>query len=121
MFARVKGEAETSLLALRSDAPGLRIWNVRPAFIAESQNPLKDGPDMLVKRLSYRIAPLLRTVWPNGVTPTSPLAAISEDCALETSKDEVKARIQGKGVTVEEGDTLGVLLANTGIRRLAGL
>ena len=76
---------------------------------------------MLVQRLSYRIAPLLRTVWPNGVTPTSPLAAISEDCALETSKDEVKARIQGKGVTVEEGDTLGVLLANTGIRRLAGL
>ncbi|KAL8975918.1 MAG: hypothetical protein Q9205_007979, partial [Flavoplaca limonia] len=106
LFARVKGEAETSLLAMRSDAPGLRIWNVRPAFIDESQNPLKDGPDML----------------PNGVTPTSPLAAISEDCALETdSKDEVKARIQGKGVTVEEGDTLGVLLANTGIRRLASL
>ncbi|KAL8885520.1 MAG: hypothetical protein Q9192_006631 [Flavoplaca navasiana] len=122
LFARVKGEAETSLLALRSDTPGLRVWNVRPAFIDESQNPLKDGPDMLVKRLSYRIAPLLRTVWPSGVTPTSPLAAISEDCALETdSKEEVKARIQGKGVTVEEGDTLGVLLANIGIRRLAGL
>ncbi|KAL9035315.1 MAG: hypothetical protein Q9180_004926 [Flavoplaca navasiana] len=122
LFARVKGEAETSLLALRSDTPGLRIWNVRPAFIDESQNPLKDGPDMLVKRLSYRIAPLLRAVWPNGVTPTSPLAAISKDCALETaSKDDVKARIQGTGVTVEQGDTLGVLLANTGIRRLAGL
>ena len=122
LFARVKGEAETSLLALRSDFPGLRIWNVRPAYIDESQNPLKDSPDTLVTRLSYRIAPLLRTFWPNGISLTGPLAAISEDCALETgSKDEVKARIQGKGVTIEEGDTLGVLLPNMGIRRLAGL
>lgn len=122
MFARVKGEAETSLLALRLDTPGLRIWNIRPAFIDESQNPLKDGSDTLVNKLSYRIAPLLRAVWPNGVSPTGSLAAVSESCALETaSKDDVKARIQGTGVTVEQGDTLGVLVSNTGIRRLAGL
>ncbi|KAL8671696.1 MAG: hypothetical protein Q9168_003796 [Polycauliona sp. 1 TL-2023] len=121
LFARVKGEAETSLLALRSETPGLRIWNVRPAFIDESQNPLKDGPDMLSKKLAFRVAPLLRAVWPNGVSPTGILAEVSESCALEeASKEDVKAKIQGTGVTVEEGDTLGVMLANTGIRRLAG-
>ncbi|KAL8998571.1 MAG: hypothetical protein Q9169_002411 [Polycauliona sp. 2 TL-2023] len=120
LFARVKGEAETSLLALRSDNPGLRIWNVRPGFIDESQNPLKDGPDMLTKKLAFRIAPLFRNVWPNGVSPTGLLAELSESCVLEeASKEDVKARIHGTGVTIEEGDTLGVLLANTGIRRLA--
>ncbi|KAL8780394.1 MAG: hypothetical protein Q9213_006479 [Squamulea squamosa] len=122
LFARVKGDAEASLLALRSDKPGLRIWNIRPAFIDESQNPLKDGPDLMVKKLAYRAAPLLRTVWPSGVSPTGPLAEFLESCALETaSMEDVKVRIQGTGVTIEEGDTLGVLLANKGIRRLAGL
>lgn len=122
LFARVKGEAETALLALRSENPGLRIWNVRPAFIDESQNPLKDGPDIMLKKVLGRALPLFRTVWPSGVTPTGPLAELLENCALDTaSKDDFKARVQGKGVTVEEGDTLGVLLANTGIRRLAGL
>lgn len=122
LFARVKGEAETALLALRSGYPGLRIWNVRPAFIDESQNPLKDGPDIMLKKVLGRALPLFRTVWPSGVTPAGPLAELLESCALDTaSKDDVKARVRGKGVTVEEGDTLGVLLANTGIRRLAGL
>ncbi|KAL8756394.1 MAG: hypothetical protein Q9199_002956 [Rusavskia elegans] len=122
LFARVKGEAETALLALRSDHPGLRIWNVRPAFIDESQNSLKDGPDIMLKKLMYRALPLVRTVWPSGVSPTGPLAELLERCALENaSKEDVKARVQGTGVTVEEGDTLGVLLANAGIRRLAGL
>ncbi|KAL8851947.1 MAG: hypothetical protein Q9221_003158 [Calogaya cf. arnoldii] len=122
LFGRIKGEAETSLLALRSDNPGLRIWNVRPAMIDESQNPLKDGPDMLMKRLMGPALPLLRTVWPSGITPTGPLAELLENCALENaSKEDVKTKIQGKGVTLEEGETLGVLLANTGIRRLAGL
>lgn len=122
LFARVKGESETALLALRSGYPGLRIWNVRPAFIDESQNPLKDGPDIMLKKVLGRALPLFRTVWPSGVTPAGPLAELLESCALDTaSKDDVKARVRGKGVTVEEGDTLGVLLANTGIRRLAGL
>ncbi|KAI4233816.1 MAG: hypothetical protein LQ349_004167 [Xanthoria aureola] len=122
LFARVKGEAETALLALRSEYPGLRIWNVRPAFIDESQNPLKDGPDIMLKKVFGRALPLFRTVWPRGVTPAGPLAELLESCTLDTaSKDDVKARVQGKGVTVEEGDTLGVLLTNTGIRRLAGL
>ncbi|KAL8910152.1 MAG: hypothetical protein Q9171_004530 [Xanthocarpia ochracea] len=122
LFARVKGEAEASLLALRSENPGLRIWNVRPAYIDETQNPLKDGSDIVLKKVMDRAVPLLRTVWPSGVTPTGPLAGLLESCALETSsKEDVKARIQGTGVNIEEGGTLGVLLANTGIRRLAGL
>ncbi|KAL8916961.1 MAG: hypothetical protein Q9172_006027 [Xanthocarpia lactea] len=122
LFGCVKGEAEVSLLALRSDNPGLRVWNVRPAYIDETQNPLRDGSDIVLKKVMDRAVPLLRTVWPSGVTPTGPLAGLLESCALDTSsKEDVKARIQGTGVTIEEGGTLGVLLANTGIRRLAGL
>lgn len=66
--------------------------------------------------------PLLRIIWPSGVSPTGPLAELLERCATETApKEDVKAQIQGTGVTIEEGDTLGVLLANKGVRRLTGL
>ena len=120
LFARVKGEAETSLLALRSEHTGLRIWNVRPGFIDESQHPRKEGSKPLVERVAHRVAPAFRAVWPNGVSPTDALAEVLERCALETgTKDGIKAQFEGKGFMMEEGETLGVLLANTGIRRLA--
>ncbi|KAL9021138.1 MAG: hypothetical protein Q9185_001677 [Variospora sp. 1 TL-2023] len=122
LFARVKGEAEASLLALRSEHPGLRIWNVRPAFIDETQSPLREGPSVLTKWLADRVAPAFRTLWPNGVTPTGPLAEVLVRCAEETAaKEDVVARLGGKGVAIEQGATLGVVIENEGIRRLADL
>ncbi|KAI4201497.1 MAG: hypothetical protein LQ348_001634 [Seirophora lacunosa] len=122
LFARVKGEAETSLLALRSEHPGLRIWNVRPAAIDETQNPLKEGPSPLVKRLADRALPAVRALWPSVVTPTGPLAEVLVRCAEETAtKEDVRAQMEGKGLVIEQGAALGVLLENMGIRRLAGL
>ncbi|KAL8652649.1 MAG: hypothetical protein Q9210_002559 [Variospora velana] len=117
-----KGEAETSLLALRSEHPGLRIWNVRPAFIDETQSSLKEGPSVLAKWLTDRVAPAFRALWPNGVSPTGPLAEVLVRCAEETAaKEDVVAQLEGKGVAIEQGATLGFVLENAGIRRLAGL
>ncbi|KAL8944877.1 MAG: hypothetical protein Q9216_000167 [Gyalolechia sp. 2 TL-2023] len=122
LFSRVKGQAENSLLALRSDYPSLRIWNARPAFIDETRHPLKEGPSPLAKRLADRAGPVWRAIWPNGVTPTGPLAEVLVRCAEEmASKEDVKASMGGTGLVMEEGETLGVLLSNPGIRRLAGL
>ncbi|KAL8841871.1 MAG: hypothetical protein Q9170_000744 [Blastenia crenularia] len=122
LFSRVKGEAETSLLALRSEHPGLSIWNARPAFIDESQHPLKEGPSPWPKRLADRASPVWRAVWPNGVSPTGPLAGVLVRCAQETeSKEDIKGDMGGSGLVIEEGETTGVLLTNVGIRRLAGL
>ncbi|KAL9006750.1 MAG: hypothetical protein Q9188_000528 [Gyalolechia gomerana] len=79
----------------------------------------KEGPSPLVKDTG---GPVWRAVWPNGVSPTGPLAELLVRCAEETvSKEDVKARMGGTGLAIEDGETLGVLLNNTGIRRLAGL
>ncbi|KAL8709467.1 MAG: hypothetical protein Q9220_005850 [cf. Caloplaca sp. 1 TL-2023] len=122
LFGRVKGETEKALLDLRSDHPGFRIWNVRPAMIDETQRRLSESPKPFGNRLAERTIPLLRAVWPGGISPTGALAEVLERCAVETSsKEEIKSKMQGSGFAVEEGDALGVLLANTGIRRLAGI
>lgn len=111
-----------SLLALRSEHPGLRIWNVRPAFIDETQRPRKEGPSPFINRLANRATPALRAIWPNSLSPTGPLAEVLVRCAEETTtKEDVGVEMEGKGFAMEEGATLGVLLVNTGIRRLAGL
>lgn len=111
-----------SLLALRSEHPGLRIWNVRPALIDESQRPLKEGSSALSKKLADRASPALRAFWPNGISPTGPLAEVLVRCAEEAGTEEdVRAKMEGNGFTIEEGTTVGVLLRNTGIRRIAGL
>lgn len=56
------------------------------------------------------------------VSPTGPLAEVLVRCAEETAaKEDVRAQMEGKGLVIEQGAALGVLLENTGIRRLAGL
>lgn len=69
------------------------------------------------------IAPALRTLWPSGVISTASLAKVLvHSCAEETDgKDEVAAKLAGKGVTMEDGEQLGVLIENVGLRRLAAL
>ncbi|MCJ1266674.1 hypothetical protein MMC22_006559 [Lobaria immixta] len=124
LFARTKGQAELSLLALRETGfPSLRIFNVRPGFIDDRGKPLKDG----AKHFSYRVmdaaAPVFRTLWPSAMIPTTSLADVLVRCCAEETngRDELAAKLAGKGVTVEDGERLGVLIENVGLRRLAGL
>ena len=124
LFARTKGAIETSLLSLPPTHPSLRIYNVRPAFIDDTQDDkLKEGKKPFVYALMDRMAPALRTVWPSGVSPTGKLAEVLVKCVEEVGgKEEVERAYQGKGVSFDgQGDGVGVLIENVGLRRLAGL
>ena len=123
LFARVKGETETSLLSLIPTYPSLRIYNVRPAFIDDTGAKLKEGSKPFSYALMDKMAPVLRLAWPSAVSPTGKLAEVLLCCAEEQGpKEEVKKAFEGKGVTWEgNGDGVGVLIENVGMRRLAGL
>lgn len=66
---------------------------------------------------------MLRAALPASVIPTGNLADVLVKCVEETGKkDEVKRALEGKGVTWDsEGEDVGVLIENVGVRRLAGL
>ena len=124
LFARTKGAIEISLLSLTPMHPSLRIYNVRPAFIDDTQDgKLKEGKKSSMYALMDKIAPALRAVWPSGVSPTGKLAEILVKCVEEVgAKGEVERAYRGKGVSFDgQGDGVGVLIENVGLRRLAGL
>ena len=126
LFARVKGEAEAALLALMSEQPSLRVYNVRPGFIDESADRRKEaggGNQPVVYKFTKVLAPAFRTLYPSGVSPTKSLADVLVSCVeRQDSAEKIKVSMQGRGVTWEgKGEQVGVLVANVGVRRLAGL
>ena len=124
LFARIKGATETSLIALISTHPSLRIYNIRPAFIDDTQDDkLKEGKKSFLYNTVDKMAPLLRAAYPNGVSPTGKLAEVLIKCVdQQRTKEEVEMAFQGKGVSFDgEGERVGVLIENVGLRRLAGL
>ena len=66
---------------------------------------------------------MLRAVYPNGVSPTGKLAEVLLKCVEEkNAAEEVRKTFEGKGVSWDgEGESIGVLIENVGLRRLAGL
>ena len=120
LFARVKGETEKSLLAISSENPGLRVFNVRPGFIDPTQGlPLREGQQPFMFRAMNFAAPAIRALAPSHVIPTGSLANVLVRCVEEKgSLDEIRSKMNGVGCIIE-GDN--ILLENTGIRRLAGL
>lgn len=123
LFARTKGHAESELLSLMSESPSLRVYNVRPGFIDDSGAKLKEGKKSFMYALADRLAPALKILYPSGHSPTGNLAEVLVRCVEETGgPEEVKKMMMGKGITWEgEGDGVGVLIENVGMRRLAGL
>ena len=69
------------------------------------------------------MAPVLRTAFPGSVSPTGKLADVLVKCVEEKgAKEEVERIYQGKGVSFDgQGQEVGVLIENVGLRRLAGL
>lgn len=124
LFARAKGAAESSLLSLIPTHPSLRVYNVRPAFVDDTQDAkLREGKKSSMYALMDKMAPVLRAAWPSGVSPTEKLAEVLVRCVEEKgTQEEVERAYQGKGVSFDgEGEGVGVLIANVGLRRLAGL
>ncbi|KAK4692513.1 hypothetical protein P7C71_g4714, partial [Lecanoromycetidae sp. Uapishka_2] len=123
LFARTKGLAEASLLDLIPTHPSLRIFNVRPAFIDDTGAQLKEGKKSFSYALMDKMAPALRLAWPNGVSPTGKLAEVLVRCVEnQGTNTEIRENFEGRGVTWEgQGQAIGLLIENTGVRRLAGL
>lgn len=96
---------------------------MRPGYIDDGGKPLRDGAKSFSYRVADAVTPVLRTLWPSGVSPTTSLAdVLVRYCAEETDgRDEVAAKLVGKGVTVEDDERLAVLIENVGLRRLAKL
>ena len=121
IFARNKSAPESSLLSLTATHPSL---HVRPAFIDDTQDAkLKEGKKSFSYSLLDTMAPVLRAAWPSGVSPTEELAEILVKRVEEKrAKEEAKRAHQGKGVGFDgEGEEVGFLIENVGLRRLAGL
>lgn len=106
-----------------SQKPALRVYNIRPGFIDDSGAKLREGKKSFTYALADKLAPALKSVYPSGVSPTGKLAEVLVQCVEETREaEQVRKKFEGKGVKWEgEGDQVGVLIENVGMRRLAGL
>ena len=77
LFAQIKGSDESALVSHNPTHPSLRIYNARPAFIDDTQDgKLKEGKKTPIYTAMDKMAPLIRALWPNGVSPTGALADI---------------------------------------------
>ena len=70
-----------------------------------------------------KVAPVIRAAYPSVVSPTGKLAEVLVGCVEEQgAKEDVERAYRGKGVGFDgEGEGVGVLIENVGVRRLAGL
>ncbi|CAJ2501052.1 Uu.00g039050.m01.CDS01 [Anthostomella pinea] len=114
MFGRIKGRAESRLLALQKDGeyPSLRVYNIRPAIINPQGNYLAERSVTLHDRASTWVGGLASVVWKSFVIPSDKLAKACTDLAV----GDGEAVPAGEGVEAD-----GRLLRNTALRRLAGL
>ncbi|KAF6237119.1 hypothetical protein HO173_004587 [Letharia columbiana] len=114
----------SSLISLIPTHPLLRIYNVRPAFIDDTQDTkLKRGKRPSSYALMDEMAPVLRADWPSGVSLAGKLAEVQVRCVEEEgAQEELERAYQGKGVSLNgETEGVGSLTENVGWRRLAGL
>jgi len=90
-FGRIKGRAESQLLALQDDYPSLRIYSVRPALVDPTRHreteeaPAPRTPD-LNSRLRPWIGPPLRSLAPGFVSPTQYLGRFMVNLAAGNGK-----------------------------------
>lgn len=114
----------SSLISLIPTHPLLRIYNVRPAFIDDTQDAEpKQGKRPSSYALMDEMGPVLRADRPSGVTPSGKLAGVQVRCVEEQGAgEELERAYQGKGLSFDgETEGVGSLTENVDWRRLAGL
>jgi hypothetical protein len=116
-FGVIKGRAEAALLALPKDSSyvNLRPFSVRPGGVDPSTQPeihryIQESSG-LAGIASKVLLPVLRVGVPSMISPTKDLAKVLTDLAMGDGEP-----LSGKGVNDE-----GRILANVGLRRLAGI
>ncbi|KAH8818560.1 hypothetical protein DL96DRAFT_1503731 [Flagelloscypha sp. PMI_526] len=104
LYAKTKSQAEHSLLQLTLPAPNpqLKVINVRPAYV----DALSPSPTLTKSFVHKVVAPVLRTVSKDIVTPAGLLAGVLVDFAVGLGEG-----IKGEGI--EDG---GVTITNKAIR-----
>lgn len=114
-FARIKGEAESSLLSLSNAEPSLKVYSVRPGGVDPKSDteihaylPEYKG---IMKAAEKLVMPAFRTFHTAMVSPTDAIGRVCIDLATGDG-----AEIEGKGVSGE-----GRTLSNVALRRLASL
>jgi hypothetical protein len=114
-MGRIKGTAESSLLAWHKSHTSFLPYSVRPGFVDPSRNPeIKPFIPALkpwIKVATTVIGPGVRTFYPPMVSPTKELGKVLVELAMGDGKS-----LEGKGIDGE-----GRTLANVALRKLAGL
>ena len=97
---------------------------MRRGFVDDGDAKLSERKKSFVySMVDMVLGSLITTLSPGRAIPTGPLATALLRCAEEKGPaDKVRKHLDGQGVTWEgEGDRVGVLVENVGLRRLAGL
>jgi hypothetical protein len=120
LFARVKGETELALAAMRKANPKFQVDSLRPAMVDysahKSLGPYMPAQGMVMGATLAVLGPVVRTAWRGMASPTEPLGRFLAECAM----GKYQGRFQGKGMA-KVGDSGMTIVENTGFRRLAGL
>ncbi|KAK8105284.1 hypothetical protein PG999_008643 [Apiospora kogelbergensis] len=120
LFARVKGETELDLAAMRNHAQRFHAMSVRPAGVDGSahqaiQSYLPPGP-LALRLMGPVLLPAIRTLMPSFHSPTEPLGRFLTELAMGRHADQL--RVEGKGLQ-KVGEF--PILENSVFRRLAKL
>lgn len=121
IFARVKGETETALSALRASDPRLRAESVRPAGVDASDHEAIKGfipqPHLLQRVTLATLLPPMRLFARSYLTPTEPMGRLFAEMAMGRH-DETLAAPAGDIVTLDGGLRV---LENSALRRMANM
>ncbi|KAI2602163.1 putative nucleoside-diphosphate-sugar epimerase [Hypoxylon sp. NC1633] len=118
LYARVKGETEMALAAMRRANPSYHANSVRPGYVDASKHdaikPYIPVQSLLYRSLNPVIGPIIRHGAQFAWSPTQDLGRFLTEMAMGRYKDQFKAKdIQMEGEFP--------ILENTAFRRLMGL
>lgn len=114
LFAQIKGRTEKSLLELQEQYPSLKVFNMRPAGVDSTYQPVihpflpKDTN--IVRKIAPVLFPVMRATLPGHVSPTKELGEFLVDLAMGDGKPL-------EGPNIEAG---GRTISNKAFRRIMG-
>ncbi|KDQ62181.1 hypothetical protein JAAARDRAFT_122488 [Jaapia argillacea MUCL 33604] len=114
LFGKIKGRAEAALLALPSTLgfSALRVFNVRPGYVDQSDSTHHRPRSTGMKILECTVGPVLKTFMPSQVSPTGELSKVLVDLATGDGNP------LPEGVGIESG---GRTIRSSAVRILSGL
>lgn len=120
IFARVKGETELLLAAMRARNPSLHATSVRPGFVDfaahDAIKPYIPAQGLAQGAAAAVLGPVIRGLVKSQWSPTGPLGVFLTEMAM----GRWEGRMTGEGFE-KVGDGGFVVVENVAIRRVMGL